>query len=71
MSKNVSIEQDLELLSKLKQLADTDNTEELKALYEDMTSKGLDFEFHSENEVNFEDEPGNQHTELIQSNKTH
>jgi hypothetical protein len=69
MTENITLIQAQELFTKLKQLAGTDNTEELKALYEDMTSKGLDFEFHSANEVNFEDEPGNQHTELIQSNK--
>ena len=69
MSKNVSIEQALELFSKLKQLADTDNTEELKALYQDMTSKGLDFEFQNQEDINFEEEPGNEHTDLTQYNK--
>ena len=57
---DITLIQAQELFTKLKQLADTDNTKELKALYEDMTSKGLDFEFHSANEVNFEHEPGNQ-----------
>ncbi len=53
MSKSVSNEQALELFSKLKQLAETDNTEELKTLYQDMTSNGLDFEFQSQKDINF------------------
>jgi hypothetical protein len=69
MTENLTIKQAGELFNNLKQLADGDSIEELTALYEDMTSKGLDFEFQSQEDVSFEDEPGNQYTELTQYNK--
>lgn len=69
MTEHITLIEAEELFKRLKQLADSDNIEKLKALYADMTSKGLDFEFQYQEDINFEDEPGNQHTELIQYNK--
>ena len=69
MSQNIDGKEALNLFEKFKELESENNSEGITKLYDQIKSQGLEFDIKSTEEVKFEDDDGNQYTEVTQTNK--